>query len=140
MICIRLELNSQKTYKNSDEEKTDLREAYVAHRGDMQKIMETVILAGPNDIDRFIQFFKSEQKKGNLKHSKRFTKSLKTLPREADLSEAKEAEDLAKELGIKGNGDDDLKAMIISRQKQRVSFLDGLEEKYGKKRSRNKRK
>jgi len=80
------------------------------------------------------------KKKGNLKHSKRFTKSLKTLPREADLSEAKEAEDLAKELGIKGNGDDDLKAMIISRQKQRVSFLDGLEEKYGKKRSRNKRK
>jgi len=125
--------NFKKTYKNSAEEKEDLRQAYTKCKGDMGKIMESVPLAGVDDIDRFVDFLQTERKRGNLKKFKSFKTSIKKLSREEDLSEAKEAEELAQELGVKlVKEEDSLKALIQARQKQRAaSFLENLEAKYG---------
>ena len=57
--------------------------------------------------------------------------------------EAKEAEDAAKELGL-GNEEDDLKAMILQRQKNRAAemddFFSNLEAKYCKPKKQTKSK
>merc|ERR1719167_510480 len=39
-------------YKGSEEEKEDLKKAYLESKGNMEKILETVVLSSPEDEDR----------------------------------------------------------------------------------------
>mmetsp|Transcript_10452 Transcript_10452/g.16760 ORF Transcript_10452/g.16760 Transcript_10452/m.16760 type:complete len:131 (-) Transcript_10452:552-944(-) len=98
--------------------------------------MDYVPLAEPSQVDRFINFYKEEIAAKNLKSTKKFKSSCKSISREEDLSEAKEAEELAKELGISKAkpGEGGLLEMIRSKHARREAegrgFLAALEAKY----------
>lgn len=130
-----------KTYKNSDEEVEDLVAAYKSSKGDMEVIMESVPLAEAADIDRFAEILERQIKAKAVRRYKKFAETLRTVSREDDVSEAKEAEALSKELGLDGAGGS-LAALIRQRQEQRsgTGFLDSLEAKYAAKKTSKKKK
>jgi DnaJ family protein C protein 9 len=134
-----------KQYKGSDEEKDDLLIAFSDAKGNMEKVYETVMLSNViEDDERFRKIIDEAIAKGDVEGYKAYVKesqaSKKRRLKEAN-SEAKEAEEYAKELGVadklykkKGksdsNGEDALMALIQKRQQGRSSFLDDLEKKY----------
>ena len=132
-------------YKKSEEECRDLKDAYVAHRGDMEKILENVLLATAEDEDRFRELLTAAIQKGELKSYKKFMNEppskAKARKRRAD-KEAIEAKELADELGIenlKSNDDGSLRSLIQSRSKARMDdLISNLEAKYGPKQKKKR--
>ena len=116
-------------YQGSDEERTDLLDAYKKHKGKMGKIMEEIPASTLEDEDRFVKILKQAIKDKEVKSYKAFTNesaASKRERREAALEEHDEAEQHAKDLGIdlsKTKDTDDLAAMILSKNKARGSFL-----------------
>ena len=53
-------------YKNSEEELKDLKEAYVNFDGNMEEIMENIMLSTENDFDRFEKILKDLIKKKEI--------------------------------------------------------------------------
>jgi len=133
-------------YKGSEEERADLKKAYVDSEGNMDKILESVILSSPDDEDRFRDILNNMIKSGQVEKFKDFEKvnksAKKSRKRAADL-EAKEAEQARKEMGL-DDSEDSLANKILARQAARGSqvdsFLDGLAAKYGAKKSSGKKK
>ncbi|WYZ37853.1 hypothetical protein EsH8_II_001359 [Colletotrichum jinshuiense] len=141
-----------KKYKGSDEEKDDVLIAYEEHKGDMDKIYETVMLSDVlEDDERFRKIIDEAIASEDVQAFKRYTKESKLSKAarvKAAKGEAKEAEEYAKELGVhdklfgtdkktkgkkkgKDSGEDDLAALIKSNQQKRAGFLDDLAAKYG---------
>ena len=136
----------EKEYRHSEEEKEDLKKAYVESEGDMGQIIDTIMCAREEDEERFRELINEMIKAKEVKKYKAFTKSNKAEKenrKRAAAAEAEEAEAAAKELGL-GEGEDSLRAMILARQSNRGaaanSFLDGLAEKYGNKKTKAKKK
>jgi len=133
-------------YKGSEEERADLKKAYIDSEGNMDKILESVILSSPDDEDRFRDILNNMIKSGEVKKFEGFEKvnksAKKSRKRAADL-EAKEAEQARKEMGL-DDSEDSLANKILARQAARRpqvdSFLDGLAAKYGAKKSSGKKK
>ncbi|KAK9760881.1 hypothetical protein K7432_014665 [Basidiobolus ranarum] len=136
-------------YKGSKEEYDDLMVAYETHKGDIELIMQSVLLAEVEDEDRIRKILQTAIDEGDIKPYKKFTKvdeKAKTRRREQAAREAKEAEELAKELGLdkklkrkknQENDEDSLKALIQQRSAKRMNQLvDNLEAKYAKKESK----
>lgn len=139
-----------KKYKGSDEEKDDVLVAYEQCEGDMDAIFEQVILSSViDDEERFREIIDKAIEDDDVQAFKAYTKESK-LKRMARLkrarSEAAEAEDYAKELGVhdqifgdkkgkkkgKAGSEDALAALIQQRQQSRSeNFFDHLEAKYG---------
>lgn len=143
-------------YKGSVEEKDDILIAYQEAEGDMDKLYERVMLSDVSEDDeRFrkiiddaialqdVPAFDAYTKEGKKKRSARL---------KAAKSEANEAENYAKELGVhdklfakkgkksKGSSEDDLAALIQKRQQDRsANFLDHLADKYGANSAKGKR-
>lgn len=133
------------TYKHSDEEKHDVLAAYEQYKGDMDKVYEYVMVSNVLDDDqRFRQIIDDGIAAGEVQAFLAYTKESKTSKRsrlKEARREAKEAEALAKELGVhnklfgktqgsKGS-DQDLAAMILHNQKKRnEAVLGALEQKY----------
>lgn len=138
-------------YKGSDEEKDDVLVAYEQCAGDMDALFEHVILSSVvEDEERFRAIIDQAIRDEAVPAFKAYTKEPK-LKRAARLkrarSEAAEAEDYAKELGVHdqifgakkgkksgkaGGSEDALAALIQRRQQDRSeSFFDHLEAKYG---------
>jgi len=132
--------NFEKEYQGSEEERGDLKKAYLDAEGDMATILETVMCAKQDDEERFRGILKEMIDNKEVKKFKAFTneskKSKQARKRAAD-SEAAEAEAAAAELGLGGNDENSLRSLILARQADRgaraESFLDGLAEKYSKK-------
>ncbi|WQF83824.1 Putative DnaJ domain, Chaperone J-domain superfamily [Colletotrichum destructivum] len=141
-----------KKYKGSDEEKDDVLLAYTEHKGDMDKIYETVMLSNVlEDDERFRNIIDDAIASKDVPTFKRYTKESKLSKAarvKAAKGEAQEAEEYAKELGVhdklfgggkategrkkaKEGGEDDLAALIKSNQQKRAGFLDDLAAKYG---------
>ncbi|KAI0190315.1 hypothetical protein F4808DRAFT_453886 [Astrocystis sublimbata] len=142
-------------YKGSDEERDDVLVAYEENEGDMDAIYETVMLSNVlEDDERFREIIDHAIAKKDVPVFKAYAKETKKSRQariKAAQSEATEAEDYAKELGIhdklfgdkkekgkgKGKGgktessEDQLAALIRRNQQTRGSFLDNLEAKYG---------
>lgn len=136
-------------YKGSDEEKDDVLVAYEQCAGDMDALFEHVILSSVVDgEERFREIIDEAIQNEDVPAFKAYTKEPK-LKRAARLkrarSEAAEAEDYAKELGVhdqifgdkkskkkgKAGSEDALAALIQRRQQDRSeSFFDHLEAKY----------
>lgn len=136
-------------YKGSDEEKDDVLVAYEQCAGDMDALFEHVILSSVvDDEDRFREIINEAIENDDVPAFKAYTKEPK-LKRAARLkrarSEAAEAEDYAKELGVhdqifgdkkskkkgKAGSEDALAALIQQRQQDRSeNFFDHLEAKY----------
>ncbi|TQN69732.1 DnaJ-like protein subfamily C member 9 [Colletotrichum shisoi] len=141
-----------KKYKGSDEEKDDVLLAYTEHKGDMDKIYDTVMLSNVlEDDERFRTIIDDAITSKDVPTFKRYTKESKLSKAarvKAAKGEAQEAEEYAKELGVhdklfgggkatkgrkkaKEGGEDDLAALIKSNQQKRAGFLDDLAAKYG---------
>ncbi|KGQ04816.1 DnaJ subfamily C member 9 [Beauveria bassiana D1-5] len=136
-------------YKGSDEEKDDVLVAYEQCAGDMDALFEHVILSSVvEDEERFRAIIDQAIKDEDVPAFKAYTKEPKLKPAarlKRARSEAAEAEDYAKELGVhdqifgskkgkkndKAGSEDALAALIQQRQQNRSeSFFDHLEAKY----------
>ncbi|KAI5865938.1 DnaJ domain-containing protein [Durotheca rogersii] len=140
-----------KEYKGSDEERDDLLAAYRESKGKMDRIYGTVMLSDvQEDDERFRSIIDDAIAKNEVPAFKSYTHESKKS-REGRVKKAQkesvEAEEHAKELGIhdklfgnktkkdgkgkKGSSEDDLAALIRSRQRDREDMLDNLAAKYG---------
>ncbi|NWH86019.1 DNJC9 protein, partial [Aegithalos caudatus] len=126
----------QKSYKNSAEELADVKAAYLNFKGDMDRIMESVMCADYTDEPRIREMIEQAIDSGELPSFKAFVKESKQKMmsrRKRVEKEAKEAEKTKDELGL--GGENDLQALIKSRsrdrEKQMDNFLTQLEAKYG---------
>jgi DnaJ homolog subfamily C member 9 len=128
-----------KAYKDSNDEKEDLKRAYIKHKGDLNLIMEEMLSSSAvEDEERFREILKKAIDNEEIEEFRNFTHETKNRKDKRKLKyekEAKEAEDLKKELGIEG--ENDIRKVIAQRQESRKqvadNFLDSLAEKYGKK-------
>lgn len=127
----------EKNYKDSEQELADIKSAYMDFEGDMDRIMESVLCVDYTDEPRVKKIIERAIDAGELPSYKAFVKESKqkmTARKRRAEKEAKEAEESRKELGL-GDGEDDLKALIQSRNKDRKKemddFLAQMEAKYG---------
>ncbi|XP_058697352.1 dnaJ homolog subfamily C member 9 [Poecile atricapillus] len=126
----------QNNYKNSEEELADVKAAYVNFKGDMDRIMESVMCVDYTDEPRIREMIKQGIDSGELPSFKAFVKESKqkmmSRRRRAE-KEAKEAKKTKDELGL--SGENDLQALIKSRSRAREKEMDNffaqLEAKYG---------
>ncbi|NXQ98843.1 DNJC9 protein, partial [Sagittarius serpentarius] len=126
----------EKNYKGSEEELADIKAAYMDFEGDMDSIMESVLCADYTDEPRIRKIIEKAIESGEVPRYKSFVKESKkktTARKRRVEEEAREAEKTKDELGL--GGEDDLKALIESRNKDRKKemddFLAQLEAKYG---------
>ncbi|KFZ63127.1 DnaJ subfamily C member 9, partial [Podiceps cristatus] len=126
----------EKSYKESEEELADIKAAYMDFEGDMDKIMESVLCVDYTDEPRIRKIIEKAIDSGEVPSYKGFVKESKQkmMARKRRVEkEAREAEKSKHELGL--GGEDDLKALIQSRNKDRKKemddFLAHLEAKYG---------
>lgn len=134
-------------YKGSEEEKDDILAAYEEFEGDMDGVYESVMLSNVLDDDaRFREVIDAAIKAKEVPRFDNYAKETKKSKQarvKAARGEAKEAEELAKELGVydklRGDGkkkskkdsEAGLAALIQRNQVSRMSALDKLAEKYG---------
>ena len=149
--------------QGSAEELTDLRTAYIETKGSIDEIISHIPHSNYADEPRLVEAINGLIAKGDLETLPAWRKGLKdakgrTSRKRKGEKEAKEAEGMAKELGVwdefygsgkegrrrgKGKGKDAdggegsadgeaaLKALIQNRQKKLGGFFDGLAAKYG---------
>jgi DnaJ family protein C protein 9 len=139
--------------QGSEEEKGDLKEAYIAHKGSLPLILDHIPHASHADEDRLVGIVNDLIASGELESTKKWTttsndKTAKAKRGKAAAKEAKQAEAAAKELGVwdefygsgkKGKrqgdkqadeGEAGLQALILKRQQERSGALDRLAAKY----------
>ncbi|KAB0343427.1 hypothetical protein FD754_020353, partial [Muntiacus muntjak] len=128
----------EETYKGSEEELTDIKQAHLDFKCDMDQIMESVLCVQYAEEPRIRHIIQQAVDAGEapsynafVKESKQKMNARKRRPQE----EVKEAEMSRKELGL-DEGVHNLKVAIQSRQKDRQkemdNFLAPMEAKYCK--------
>ncbi|XP_068631029.1 dnaJ homolog subfamily C member 9 [Battus philenor] len=126
----------EKEYVGSEEERKDLKHAYLTGKGDMDYIVDQIQFARTEHEPRLRGILMEMIDKGEIPTYKIFThepakKRQKRIAKEN--REAQEAEELKSELGL-GSGNS-LELMIKQRQESRAnqmsSLIDGLAAKYG---------
>lgn len=122
-------------YKDSKEEREDLIKLYEKHKGDMDKIL--IEMTSDDSIEgeqRFKEILLDAIEKNETEKFDLFMKEnkKKAAKRKAHYEkEAKEAEELKKEMGI-DESQDSLRSVILARRKEQTNgFLENLEKKYG---------
>ncbi|XP_051897654.1 dnaJ homolog subfamily C member 9 [Pristis pectinata] len=128
--------NFEDKYKGSEEEMTDIKQAYMEFKGDMDSIMESVLCATTGDESRIREILENAIKARELPAYTAFTKesiSKQRARKRRSDKEAKEAEAARLELGLE-TGADSLRSLIQKKQKDREkemnSFLAAMEAKY----------
>jgi len=136
-------INFENIYKGSEEERNDIKTAYVESEGDMNKILESVCLATIGDEDRFRSIIRELVKSKEVPEFTKFTnesKKSKDKRKAKYQKEAREAEQLGNELGLNGS-DNSLEQAILKRNEARMAtgeaFLDNLAAKYSSKTKRD---
>ncbi|XP_046962913.1 dnaJ homolog subfamily C member 9 [Vanessa cardui] len=136
----------EKEYIGSDEEKNDLKNAYLAGKGDMDYIVDQVQFARSEHEPRIRGILTEMIELGDIPAFKIFTHepAKKRQRRHAkENREAKEAEELKNSLGL-NSGENSLELMIKQKQgarlKQMDSLINDLAAKYGGKSKATKRK
>lgn len=156
----------KKEYQGSEEEERDVLAAFEKHKGDMDRVYESVMLCNVlDDDDRFRAIINKAIADGEVENFKKYSEESDRKRQQrvkAAQKEAQEAEQLAKEIedkkeakSKKGGGaskkkktankdnpmdDNSLVAMIQQRQASRAgAFFDSLEEKYAPKGGQKKR-
>uniref|UniRef100_A0A8C4X0W6 DnaJ homolog subfamily C member 9 n=2 Tax=Eptatretus burgeri TaxID=7764 RepID=A0A8C4X0W6_EPTBU len=129
----------EEAYRESEEERDDLKKAYLDSRGDMNQILETMLCASIEDEPRFLNFLETSIKAGDLPTYPAFSKESKQKResrRRRYREEAREAEETAKEIGLDGT-ETSLAALMKKQQEKHQgkmeSLLDNLESKYSRK-------
>ena len=115
----------------SEEEKGDVLQAYEEGEGSVDFIIENVMACSYEDEPRFIKIVNEAIKEGTVEQFPRWkkdtsTKAIASRKKKAE-AEAKEAEELSKELGIGKRVDKmdegELGKMIMQRQQNRMNGL-----------------
>ncbi|KFP75905.1 DnaJ subfamily C member 9, partial [Acanthisitta chloris] len=126
----------EKKYRDSAEELADVKAAYMDFKGNMDKIMESVMCAKHTDEPRIRKIIEQAIDSGELPAYNSFVKESKQkrmARRRKAEREAEEAKKVKEDMGL--SGDDDLQALIQSRSKDREremnNFFAHLEAKYG---------
>ncbi|XP_007897354.1 dnaJ homolog subfamily C member 9 [Callorhinchus milii] len=128
----------EQRYKGSEEERVDVKQAYLDLKGDMDGIMESLMCTTFEDEPRIREILEkaldAQEIPAFQAFTKESTKKQKARKRRGE-KEAKEAEEAKKELDL-DDGDDSLKLLIQQKQKNRGkemdNFLAAMEAKYCK--------
>ncbi|XP_026755479.1 dnaJ homolog subfamily C member 9 [Galleria mellonella] len=132
----------EKEYTGSTQEREDLKQAYMAGKGDMDYIVDHVQFARSENEPRIREVLNEMIEKGEIPSYKIFThepakKRQRRIAKEN--REAKEAEEEKQKLGM-GSESNSLELMIKQKQEARGqqldSFLDNLAAKYGDKKTK----
>uniref|UniRef100_A0A183EJF3 J domain-containing protein n=1 Tax=Gongylonema pulchrum TaxID=637853 RepID=A0A183EJF3_9BILA len=122
-------------YRDSGEERSAVKEAYINHNGDMRKILDTVLGVTYEDEERLRSMINEMIEAGELKATRKFlaepekrkSRRIRAAKREAESKE----------------GEGALVELIQNRQKQKLAsldaFCDSLAQKYAKKPRRAKK-
>ncbi|XP_029962265.1 dnaJ homolog subfamily C member 9 [Salarias fasciatus] len=144
-ITVQDILEFEKKYKGSDEERQDVIQLYVQHKGDMDAIMTSVMCATQEEEPRLCSIIQETIDSGEVTAFPAFTQesqSKKRTRRKRADRERQEAEEMQKELGL-GDDKDSLVMMLQKKQKSREqnfnSFLSDLEAKYTKKSTKGRK-
>ena len=126
--------NFYEKYRNSEEELNDLCKAYEKHKGDMDMIMQEMFSSDLiEDEPRFRDILLDAIEQKKVEKFDKFVKESKkkATKRKANYEkEAKEAEEIRKEMGI-DESQDSLRNMILAKRKnENDNFLAQLEKKY----------
>ena len=140
-------------YKGSDEEKDDILAAYTKFKGNMDGVYEMVMLSNVLEDDKRIRKIIDDAiASGDVEAFTQYTKETKKSKQariKVAQSESKEADELAKELGVydklrgkktKKESEAGLAALIQRNQASRASAFDKLAEKYGAKPAKGKKR
>ncbi|NXD25055.1 DNJC9 protein, partial [Spelaeornis formosus] len=126
----------QNSYRNSEEELVNVKAAYMNFKGDMDRIMKSVMCVDYTDEPRIREMIQQAISSGELPSFKAFVKESKQKMMSRRRRAEKEAEEAKKtkdELGL--SGENDLQALIQSRSRNREkemdNFFNHLEAKYG---------
>lgn len=98
-------------YKGSKQEIDDLKEAYERYRGDMNRIMESVIAADVENEQQYIDILKNAISKGELKEYRRF----KTTTSEKENKKRREAARKERQRYDRIHGDQSISASSTKR-------------------------
>ncbi|KAL7072416.1 hypothetical protein ACQ4LE_008522 [Meloidogyne hapla] len=143
-----------KKFRGSEQEMNDVKNAYVKYKGDMDKILESVIGADVHSEDRIREIIRHFIELGELPSLPKY-KNEKPISRVRRMKraarEAKQAEKVVEEMRALGaggsneeNGGGDLGSLIMAnqkkREKQQEDFLAHLEQKYGNPKPKKSRK
>ncbi|XP_030059301.1 dnaJ homolog subfamily C member 9 isoform X1 [Microcaecilia unicolor] len=119
----------EEKYKGSEEEVTDVKQAYMDFEGDMDKIMQSVLCAVElEDEPRIRKIIQQAIDSGDVPAYNAFVKESKKKQvrrKKRAHREAEEAEKMKADLGL-GESSEDLKALIQSRKKDREQEMDKL--------------
>ena len=112
-----------KTYRNSDEEKTHLRQFYKDKKGDLTMLMAHIMCSSSEDAPRFVAFFESEISLGTLHRTAAYDDTrnkcgdldLDSLIHEDDIEEIEEIEESGGENDeqIEEDEEDDMGDFIV---------------------------
>lgn len=134
----------EKKYKGSENERKDLIDLYNQFKGNVGKIIDGLFFGHVDEEERYRKIIEEEIKKGNILPTKQYLNSFKTRETRVKKAEkeAKEAENLAKEMNFNPNGSAmDLVEAIKSKSARRsTELVSAIESKYVKgkgKRERN---
>lgn len=132
------------TYVGSAEEYEDVLAAYRKRKGAVGDIVDDIFFGDDEDaIDRYVAIIKRAVSRGIIDENAEFhaiigddraMAALKTKRRRRAAKEAKEAAQLAKDLGLDtagGKASDNLHALIKNKKGRFDSMIAGLEAKYG---------
>ena len=113
-------------YKGSKEEIEDVRKEYVKHKGDFDKIMQSVILAEDGDEDRIANIVDELVRKGEIESLPKYKSSLEKVKKSRKRKQSKKSES-------SGTGvEDDLIVAIQSKRRGTASSaMTNLLSKYG---------
>ncbi|CAI2168631.1 5200_t:CDS:2 [Funneliformis geosporum] len=126
----------KKKYQGSEEEREDLIKAYKTSKGNMDEIMTRVPGSSIDDEARFRDILNEAIKSEEIRSYKKFTETSSSSSinkRKMDAErEAKEAEKMAKELGLVNNEDEkEINDIILKRGEKRMNALiESLEARY----------
>ena len=125
--------NFSKKYKSSLDEKEDIKKWYLKFEGDMDSIMECLILADIEEETRYREIIKELIENEEVPAFKNFTDEPKKKALARKRKYEKEAKEASKSKDV-SSGMDDLEAAILARQRDRMkandNFLANLEAKY----------
>jgi DnaJ family protein C protein 9 len=126
-----------KQYRHSAEEQTDLQDAYVKHRGNMDAVFDSVPLSNPiEDEERFRQAIETWIASNEVKAFKAFENEApakRKQRRRTAEREAAEAEQVQQERSKKAKkaSSGDLYAIIARRNAKRTTGFEDFAAKYG---------
>ena len=111
-------------YKNSEEERNDILEAYRNHGGSFNKIMSNVLLAEKDDEDRVMGILMDAIRSGELKMAPKFEKRSKNwVPKISVISRASDR-------GQMVSGSKSIEQQILLKRKQNIDILGSIAKKY----------